>query len=152
MLKVNLRHLEELGLHLKGELPVAELDLDIKYDLIRIEKSLHYDLAVELLNDAVLVTGSLALPLDCECSRCLKKFKMEMKLPGWALHLPLEGDEKTTVENDCIDLTPFAREDMLLEFPRHPLCKAECDGLKKNGRGKEENSPAAWNDLDKLNF
>ena len=62
------------------------------------------------------------------------------------------GDEKTTVENDCIDLTPFAREDMLLEFPRHPLCKAECNGLKKNGRGKEENSPAAWNELDKLNF
>jgi len=39
--------------------------------------------------------------------------------------LPLEGEEKTPVDNDCVDLTPFAREDMLLEFPQHPVCEPE---------------------------
>jgi len=154
MLKVNLRHLEELGLHLKGELPVAELDLDIKDDLIRLEKPLRYDLAVELLNDAVLVTGSLVLPLDCECARCLKRFKTDLKLTGWALHLPLEGEDKVSVENDCVDLTPFVREDILLDFPQHPLCRPDCAGLKsktaRRPKAVEKTVPEVWAKLDKL--
>jgi uncharacterized protein len=154
MLKVNLRHLEEHGLRLQGELPIAELDLGVNDELIRVEKPLRYDLAVELLNDAVLVTGSLALPLDCECSRCLKPFATHLKLAGWALHLPLEGDDKVAVDNDCVDLTPFMREDILLDFPRHPLCRPDCAGLKsKTARmSKAAEKPAAevWAQLDKL--
>jgi len=153
-LKVNLRHLEENGLHLKGELPMAELDLGIQDELIQLNKPLRYNLAVELLNDAVLVTGSLTLPLDCECSRCLKKFTTNLKLTGWALHLPLEGDDKVSVENDCVDLTPFVREDILLDFPQHPLCKPDCAGLKSKTARKPEvvEKPAAdlWAKLDKL--
>src|ERR1035441_7888271 len=78
MLKVNLRHLDEHEVHLQGELPVTELDLGVNDELVRAEKPLRYDLSVELLHDAVLATGSLVLPLDCECARCLKKFKTEL--------------------------------------------------------------------------
>ena len=74
-LKINLRHLEEDGVRLQRRIAAAELDLGVHDELIRVEKPLRYDLAVELLHDAVLVTGSLALPLECECARCLKKFK-----------------------------------------------------------------------------
>jgi uncharacterized metal-binding protein YceD (DUF177 family) len=46
------------------------------------------------------------------------------------------------------------REDMLLEFPQHPLCKPECAGLKKKPRkptgGEEEIEPSKWSELDKL--
>ena len=35
-LKINLRHLEEHGIHLKGELPVAELDLGVNDELIHL--------------------------------------------------------------------------------------------------------------------
>src|SRR5215469_14262563 len=113
MVKVNLRHLEEHGIHLKGELPAAELDLALNDDLIRAEKPLRYDLSVELLQDALLVTGSLTLPLECECARCLKKFSTDLKLPGWTIHLPLEGEDKVSIDNDCVDLTPLIREDIL---------------------------------------
>ena len=154
-LKINLRHLEEDGIHLKGELPVAELDLGVNDELIHLERPLRYDLSVELLHDAVLATGSLVLPLECECSRCLKKFKTELKLSGWAAHLPLEGEDKVSVENDCVDLTPCVREDILLSFPQHPLCKPDCAGLKtKNSAPKaaagEKPAAAAWAELDKL--
>jgi uncharacterized protein len=154
MLTFNLRHLEEHGIRLKGELPADELALGVNDELIRAEKPLRYDLSVEQLHDAVLVTGALALPLDCECARCLKKFKTELKLPSWALHLPLEGEDKVAVENDCVDLTPFVREDILLDFPQHPLCKPDCAGLKKKAARKsaavEKTAPAAWAELDKL--
>jgi uncharacterized protein len=154
MLKVNLRHLEEEGRQLRGELPVAALELDVQDELIRAEKPLRYDLSVEILQDALLVMGSLALPLDCECSRCLKKFSRDLKLTGWALHLPLEGEDKVPVDNDSVDLTPFIREDILLDFPQHPLCKPDCAGLKsktaRQAKAVEKPAPDVWAKLDKL--
>jgi uncharacterized protein len=149
-LKVNLRHLEEHGLHVKGDLPVAELDLGLRDDMMTAIKPVHYDLQVERVAHGLLVQGRLELALECRCVRCLKSFEKRIELPQWTLHLPLEGEEKTPVDNDCVDLTPFAREDMLLEFPQHPLCKPDCAGLKKDRPGKAEMSPSAWNDLDKL--
>jgi len=155
MLKINLRHLAEHGLHLQDELPVEELDLGVNDELVHPDKPLRYDLLVELLHDAVLVTGTLVLPLDCECSRCLKQFKTELKLTGWAVHLPLEGEDKVPVENDFVDLTPFMREDILLSFPQHPLCKTDCAGLKPKSltlkaKTAEKTVAAAWAELDKL--
>ena len=155
MLKINLCHLKEHGLHLKGELPVAELDLGVKDELIHAEKPLYYDLSVEQLHDALLVQGSLVLPLECECSRCLRNFIIELKFLSWAVHLPLEGEDKVSVENDCVDLTPFLREDILLNFPQHPLCKTDCVGLKPKDKTykaetAEKTASAVWVELDKL--
>src|SRR6185437_13168127 len=100
-LKINLRHLEADEIHLKGELPVAELDFNLHDEVIRAEKPLRYDLEIEQLHDALLVQGKLELTLNCECVRCLKPFQQKLKIDHWALHLPLEGDEKVSVENDC---------------------------------------------------
>lgn len=152
MLSVNLRHLESHDIHLKGELSVEELDFDLHDDMLRVEQPLKYDLNVEKLHNSVLVQGRLQLTLDCECVRCLKSFRKKLDLEHWTLHLPLEGEEKVSVDNDSIDLTPFVREDMLLEFPQHPLCKPDCRGLKEiseKTRGKPENR-SAWAELNKL--
>ena|SRR5258708_477046 len=151
-LKVNLRHLEAHEIHLKGELPVEELDFDVRDELIRAEQPLLYDLTVEKLHDSILVRGKLELTLDCECVRCLKPFEQKIKLEHWAQHLPLDGDEKVSVENDFVDLTPFAREDILLEFPRHPLCKPDCGGLKKSAKkpAVKQEKESAWAELNKL--
>lgn len=151
-LKVNLRHLEAHELNLAGELPVEELELGLQDEMMSANQPLHYDLEVETVTDGLLVQGKLELTLDCQCVRCLKSFEKKIELPHWTLHLPLEGEEKAAVDNDCVDLTPYAREDMLLEFPQHPVCKPDCAGLKKNRRGNAEGSPTAWNELDKLNF
>jgi uncharacterized protein len=154
-LSVNLRNIEEHEIHLKGELPVAELDFGVTDELVRLEKPLRYDLTVEQLHDSLLVRGSLKLILNCECVRCLKAFEHKLVLEDWALHLPLEGEDKVSVNNDCVDLTPFVREDMLLEFPQHPLCKPDCAGLKTKSAVKmtgqdEAAKPSPWTQLDKL--
>jgi uncharacterized protein len=156
-LRVNIRHLEDCEIRLKGELPVAELAFDLRDELIRAEKPLHYDLGLGNLHDAVLVQGRLRMVLSCECARCLQPFECELVLNEWALHLPLSGEDKVSMENDSIDLTPFVREDMLLEFPQHPLCKPNCAGLKKKSgvhksddKREREQKPSAWTELDKL--
>jgi DUF177 domain-containing protein len=154
MLLVNLRHLETHAVRLQGELSAAELDFGLHDEMIRAEQPLRYDLTVEKLSDALLVTGTLRLVLDCQCVRCLKPFELRLDLGNWKRHLPLAGEEKVSVNNDCVDLTPFLREDMLLEFPPHPLCKPDCGGLKqgqaqKSG-GQDVAASAAWAELDKL--
>ena len=154
---VNLRQLEENDATLRGELPVAELNLDTHDEMIQVVQPLRHALQVQLLEDSLLVRGSLRLTLDCQCVRCLKPFQHELELDPWACHLPLAGEECVPVINDCADLTPYVREDMLLEFPRHPLCRPDCRGMEKmktgkvrNAVGKDELTPSVWSELDKL--
>ena len=159
-LTVNLRQLENSNLVLRGELPLADLEFDARDEMIRPTQPLHYDLELELLDDALLVQGLLRLKLDCQCVRCLKDFEYELELDPWTLHLPfepLEGEDAVSIKNDCVDLTPHMREDILLGFPQHPLCRPDCDGLKQASIGKtlktdgqDESKPAAWAELNKL--
>jgi uncharacterized metal-binding protein YceD (DUF177 family) len=156
-LLVNLRHVEDENLELKGELPAEELDLDLRDDLIRADKPLEYELDVQKLDNSLLLQGRLHLPLACQCVRCLKPFTYDLLIEDWTAHLPLEGDEKVDVSGDFVDLTPHIREDILLEFPQHPLCEADCRGLPNTDSGKSNTSdssskdePSAWAELDKL--
>jgi uncharacterized protein len=155
-LSVNLRHLETRNLVLRGELSLTELDLEVRDELIRVTQPVEYDIEVKKLDDALLVQGELHVALECECVRCLKKFQRTLDLKNWTLHLPLEGDDAVSVDNDSVDLTPFVREDILLEFPQHPLCRPDCGGLKpKTGKSKKiadkvEPKPSAWTELNKL--
>ena len=152
---VNLRHVEERTVALKGELPVDELDMDVRDEMIRVTQPLRYDIEIQKLDRGLLVRGSLQLTLECQCVRCLKPFTRKLELNPWTCHLPLEGEERVIVVDDCADLTPFVREDMLLEFPQHPLCKPDCGGLKgiKTGKARknaDEIAPSAWVELNKL--
>ena len=153
---INIRHLEEKEIFLRGELSLKELDLGLRDELIRLKKPLKYDLEVGKLDQAVLVRGSLMLELDCDCARCLQPFEHKVVLSNWAVHLPLSGEEKVSLDNDFLDLTPYVREDILLEFPQHPLCKSNCAGFRKKSANKEtggdKDGPSAWAGLDKLKF
>ena len=160
-LLVNLRHLEAHPVKLQGLLPVKELDIDTHDEMIRLAQPLAYDIEVEQLDGGVLAQGRLRLTLRCQCVRCLKPFQYELKLEHWARHLPLQGEESVPVVNDCIDLTPLVREDILLEFPQHPLCDPECRGLpipaagkgkKSGGADQREANLSAWAELNKLKF
>ena len=158
-LLINLRHLEKQDLSLAGELPAAELDIELNDEMIQLSGPLTYRLEVQSLDESVLVRGHLALPLACRCVRCLQPFEFRLDLPDWTCLVPLAGEEKTPLLGDSVDLTPFLREDILLELPQHPLCKPDCGGLKKPGvRKAKKSSPSVtkktspWTDLDKLQF
>jgi len=157
-LRVNLRHLARHELMLKGELPVGELDLELRDELVQARLPLHYNLEVQELDDSVLARGELQLDLDCECVRCLKPFEYRLKLSDWVCHLPLKGEEKVSVVDDSVDLTPQIREDILLTLPAHPVCNPQCVGLagkssgskKKKATGASRTAGSAWDELDKL--
>jgi uncharacterized protein len=158
-LLINVRHLEEKDIRLDGSLTPAELALEATDELVQLRQPLHYDLTVHQAGRNVLVSGQLEVTLDCECARCLKPFSQELKLVDWALPLTLDGPEKVELKNDTVDLTPYLREDILLEFPQHPLCNDDCAGLPNRlNAGNKNESPgqlqngSAWAELNKLKF
>ena len=157
-LLVNLRHLEAHPLRLEGELATEELDIEPHDEAMALAGPLRYDFTVQRLEESLLLQGSLRLTLECQCVRCLKPFQHDLSIDPWTIHLPLQGEEAVSVNNDLIDLTPYIQEDILLEFPQHPLCDAECRGLPQLsvGKAKSTNNPGpgdgspAWNELNKL--
>ena len=159
-LTINIRHLEEKDLSVKGKLPAAELELEHADDLARARLPLYFDLTVRQTGRDILVSGRLEMALDCECARCLKPFRFRLKLPDWLLHLPADGPDKPVLKDDLLDLTPYLREAILLEFPQHPLCDSNCAGLprraedgggQKDGAGRTPET-SAWAELNKLKF
>ncbi len=158
-LLVNLRHLEAGPVRLAGDLPVADLDIDTRDEVIQIGPPLQHDFEVQKVEDGLLVQGLLTLTLQCQCVRCLKRFQYPVRLDPWTRHFPLQGEDRVVAVNDCVDLTPSVREDILLEFPQHPLCDPECRGLPNTSLGKVTNTGSAspteagspaWAELNKL--
>ena len=157
-LTFNTHHIEHKPLRLKGELSQEELDLQIMDELIQAPGPLSYDLVAEHIEQGILVQGTLELVLECDCARCLRHFKLPLRMENWACHLPTVGEEKVEIINDLVDLTPHIREDILLAFPQHPLCEPDCKGLaapqqstKGSGDWKSQSTSSVWSELDKLN-
>ncbi len=158
-LTINLRHLERADARMEGTLTPAELELENLDELITAAGPLSYAVVVERSDENLLVSGKLAIELECQCARCLAPFRYNLELDPWHALIPLSGEECAPVVNDSVDLTPFVREDILLEFPQHPLCKPECGGLPKAKQMSvprpAESGPAgtaspAWDKLNKL--
>jgi len=156
---INLRHLENGEVQLQGEVPVKELDIETRDPVIQVTHPLEYHLQAQKVEDGLLLQGRLRLSLTCQCVRCLKTFEHEVELAPWTCHLPLSGEEAVPVLNDCVAVLPAMREDILLDFPRHPLCNPACRGLPKassgqaqllSGTGVGEAASATWAELNKL--
>ncbi len=158
-LLINLRHLKQETLERQGELLPEELDLDLLDEVIRVKGPLRYSIQVQLMEQSILVQGALKVELECDCVRCLHSFTLEVGLSNWSRLLRLEGEDRVQVRNDCVDLTPVMREDILLEFPQHPLCKNDCGGLRSSlmkhesqsdGKTSASGVSSAWAELNKL--
>jgi uncharacterized protein len=87
---------------------------------IRCAGPLHYDIDVGVSDGGLWANGSLSQPVELRCVSCLQKFVHEIRVPAFAVHTELHGPE-------TIDLTPFVREDLLLNLPAHPHCDRDGD-------------------------
>lgn len=154
---VNIQHLEEDGKEYEGTIPLEELDLDLKDDLMRPHGGLEYRVTVEKHETNLLLQGEIGQTFECECSRCLKKFKMPVEIPDWSGFVALEGEESLPINKDMVDLTSVLREDVLLVLPQHPVCEKGCPGLDpkdnpgfRSDGGDEVEASSPWSALDHL--
>lgn len=150
-MKIHLKQIPADGLRLKGEedCPLTELEAEG----IRCAGPLRYDLEVGISASALWASGSLEQPVETNCVACLEKFVHEIKVPSFALHKELQGPE-------IVDLTPFVREDLLLNLPAHPRCDRDggrvckAANLRADAIARSEIPPEKrehdWEALDKL--
>src|SRR5438045_4056084 len=112
-MKVHLKQIPAAGLHLEGEEegPISEVDAEA----IRSAGPLHYNIDIGVSSRALWANGSISQPVELRCVSCLEKFVHEIEVPAFAVHTELRGPE-------TVDLTPFIREDLLLNLPAQPHC------------------------------
>ncbi len=115
-MKIHLRQIPAEGLHLSGEEECLLPQLDPKE--VRCAGPMHYELEVGISNGSLWANGKLIQPVELHCVRCLTAFPYEIEVSDFALHTELLGPEE-------IDLTPFMREDILLNLPAYPHCDRE---------------------------
>lgn len=152
-MKVQIRNIPPEGLHLEGE--DNGVDLDVTGEYLKALGPVHYSLDIGLSDSGLFATGTLGVDLERECVNCLEKFTYPLRIEDFAMQMELGGEE-------TVDLTPQAREDILLALPHYPRCdwdgRKVCEGaLKFKGKAgpdeaREPLAPAteAWNELDKL--
>jgi DUF177 domain-containing protein len=144
-MKVHLKQIPAHGLHLEGEedCPIQELESEG----IRCAGRLRYDIDLGVAGGGLWANGSLSQPVELRCVSCLEKFVHEIRVPAFAVHMELDGPE-------TVDLTPFIREDVLLNLPAHPHCDKDGDRICKarqlEKREQEAQSKSDWSALDKL--
>jgi uncharacterized protein len=114
---------------------------------IRCVGPLAYKIDIGFSGGALWATGSLSQPVELRCVACLEKFVYEIKVPAFALRTELRGPE-------TVDLTPFMREDLLLNLPAHPRCNRDgervCKAAKRYAAEQETKRKSDWSALDKL--
>lgn len=148
-MKVHLRQIPADGLHLEGEeeCPIPELAAEH----ILCAGPLRYSLDLGISEGALWATGSLAQPVQVRCVACLEQFVHTIEVPAFALHTELGGPE-------TVDLTPFLREDILLNLPAYPRCDRRGGRVCPAPQLQRDRSDAAeadarkpdWSALDKL--
>jgi len=147
--KIHLRQIPAEGVHLEGEeeCPIPQLDPEEA----RCAGPLRYALDVGISEGALWANGALRQPVELRCVRCLESFPFDIEVKEFAVHTELTGPE-------VVDLTPFMREDILLNLPAYPRCDREGGRVcpvpvaiksEDDNRGLEARPPD-WGALDKL--
>jgi uncharacterized protein len=150
--KVHLKQIPPEGLHLEGEEDC--LISDLESEGIRCAGPMQYQIDLGVSEGSLWANGSLSQPVELTCVGCLEKFVRDVTVPAFAVHTELHGPE-------TIDLSPFMREDILLNLPAHPRCDAEGARECKVPAKRTETSPEDrqrreakrehdWGALDKL--
>jgi uncharacterized metal-binding protein YceD (DUF177 family) len=147
--KIHLRQIPPEGLYLEGEedCPIPHPDPAEA----RCAGPLHYALEIGISEGALWVKGTLTQPVELHCVRCLEAFPFDIEVKDFAVHTELAGPE-------VIDLTPFMREDILLNLPAYPHCDREggrtCPApellKEEDANAVLEARPPDWSALDQL--
>jgi uncharacterized metal-binding protein YceD (DUF177 family) len=144
-MKIHLKQVPAQGLHLDGDedCPIQ----DLEPEGIRCAGPLHYNMDVGIAGGALWARGSLSQPVELRCVSCLENFVHDVQVPAFAVHTELHGPE-------MVDLTPFMREDLLLNLPAHPRCDRDgnrvCKGKKPEPAEEDLKRRSDWSALDKL--
>lgn len=117
------------------------------------------DLELEAISEGIVAYGTLVVPWQGDCRRCLTAVvgETETEIREIFDKDAVEG-ETYPLHDDVVDLEPMIRDAALLALPLAPLCGSDCAGPAPDafptGPPTEAETPAdpRWAALDELRF
>ncbi|MDQ2678441.1 MAG: YceD family protein [Actinomycetota bacterium] len=87
------------------------------------------DLVLEALSDGLTVTGTISVPWEGECRRCLEPTSgvATAEVLEVFKDRPDEGDTHA-IDGDQVDLGPVVHDLAVMSLPLAPLCSDDCVG------------------------
>lgn len=106
--------------------------LDFSGEDIVFDGPVKAELVVSNNGKVMAVEGMAEGKLELSCSRCLKHFSFDFKVPvdeKYSLAQEGEKEEIQTFAGDFIDITPEVLNSILLALPMKAVCSEGCKGL-----------------------
>ncbi len=114
------------GRPVKATIPGAPLG--VAHD--RLAGDIGVELALESMNDGIVVKGTVRAPWSSPCRRCLKDLTGTASVVVDELYqIEVTNEEAYPIENGQLDLAPMVRELALIELDAEQVCEAGCAGL-----------------------
>jgi uncharacterized protein len=129
------------GTALRVELDDAD-ELELENGEARLAGPVTGQVRLHRTNQGVFADGTVEVPVELECSRCLKPFAATVVFPlreqfyptidvNIGVPLPTPNDELAFPidHNHILDLREAIRQNLVLALPIKALCKEDCAGL-----------------------
>jgi uncharacterized protein len=154
VIKFSTVNIDREGIDIAGTEPGGLLGLEADCQAVD-SGELSYDLHASMVNNGILLNGSVKIELRARCGRCLKEFPYELVNDSICHFYEGPGGAE-------LDITDDIREDALILLPQNFTCSEDCRGLCPNcGRDLNEETCACsrvkagadvWSELDNLNI
>ncbi len=114
----------------------TEIDRDVPLGPLEISASrvpdgaeAHVHLTLEALSDGITLTGTVEVPWEGDCRRCLEHTSgvVVAEVAEVFKDRP-ESPEFLPIEHDHIDVTAAVHDAAVLALPLAPLCREDCPG------------------------
>lgn len=117
------------------------------------------EVVLESLSDGVTVHGSVEVPWEGACRRCLEPTSGTVRAPIDEVFKDHPDDGDTLpFDGDAVDLGPVVHDAVSLALPLAPLCRPDCPGPAPDefpvgsGAGGEDAVDPRWAALSELRF
>ncbi|MDD5729806.1 MAG: DUF177 domain-containing protein [Candidatus Omnitrophica bacterium] len=122
-MKINIDQIPAEGFILEETIGPQVLDLDT--EIVKFPSPVKVKARVFKITDTVSVDLTVNTVERLVCSRCINEYDHDYAKD---FKLDYQVDKKT----HTLDLDPDIREEIVIDFPIKPLCKADCRGLCPN--------------------